>query len=108
MSVGKQVRRENYEAVDEKTMELKVLRILEQRGRSCGEQVRRAMKTSNPNNVRPRLSTMKRSGKVAEVGKTANSQGRPETVYEITEKGKAALRGANTEDGATSHEADQN
>ena len=100
MSIGKEVRRENHEQTDKKKRELEVLAILNEHGRLCGEQVLRIMGVSNPNCARPRLSEMHTAGKVREVGKIKNSYGKPETVYEITEKGKAALRGANAEDGS--------
>lgn len=92
MSIAKEVRRENYERLDQGTVEQKVLWVLALRGPQCGEDIMRVMGTSNPNNVRPRLSTMAKAGKVREVEKRKNADGRSETVYEITQLGHAALR----------------
>lgn len=91
MSIAKEVRRENYERLDEGTMEQKVLRILAL-GPQCGSQIMKAMKTNNPNNVRPRLSTMAKAGKVRAIGREQHDDGKPETVYEITRLGHAYLR----------------
>lgn len=92
MSIATEVRRENYDRLDQGTMEQKVLRVLALLGPQCGEEIMHVMGTSNPNNVRPRLSTMAKAGKVREVGKHLNPDGRSETIYEITRLGHASLR----------------
>lgn len=99
MSYTHETRREAYEAVSEKIppMEEKVLCILREHGRQTAEEIMRRMGTSNPNNVRPRLTGLKKKDLATDVGKRKDADGHTAAIWEAIEK--AAPDGANIEDG---------
>lgn len=84
MSITSETRREAFESVDVPTMERKVLDILKAHGPLSAEEIMGRMGTTNPNNVRPRLSGLKKRGAVVAIGKKPNRNGRNETVWDAT------------------------
>lgn len=83
MSITYETRREAFERVDAQTMESKVLWVLTTKGPMSAEQIMHVLGTSNPNNVRPRLTGLSKKGKIRAVGKRKNDAGHNEAVWEI-------------------------
>lgn len=86
MSITQETRREAYESVDLTMMEGKVLDILLRYGPQSAEEIMARLGTRNPNNVRPRLTGLKKKGLARAVDKRSNQNGRSEAVWEATEK----------------------
>ena len=86
MSITTETRREAYQAVNLPEMESKVYRALLLHGPLTAEEIMGYLGTKNPNNVRPRLSGLKKKGLVRAVDKRPNRNGRSEAVWEVVAK----------------------
>lgn len=86
MSITAETRREAYEAVQLPEMEGKVYGILQAHGPLSAEEIMDHLGTNNPNNVRPRLSGLKKKGLVEATSKRRNRHGRNEAVWEVVTK----------------------
>jgi predicted ArsR family transcriptional regulator len=84
MGITEETRRANYYDVAPKIsrMEEKVLSILREHGRQTAEEIMRRMGTNNPNNVRPRLTNLKKRGLVLDVDKCRDADGHVAAVWE--------------------------
>jgi predicted ArsR family transcriptional regulator len=78
-----ETRREAFENVELALMEAKVYEELRKGGPMSAEQIMDKLGTSNPNNVRPRLTGLSRKGVIQVVGKRKNRGGRNEAVWEV-------------------------
>lgn len=87
MNITQETRQEAYKSVQLSEMEQKVLSVLQSRGPQSAEEIMDQLGTSNPNNVRPRLTGLRRKGKVQAVGKRQNRHGRNEAVWEAVAVG---------------------
>lgn len=83
MSITHETRREAFENVELALMEAKVYEALRANGPMSAEQIMDVLKTSNPNNVRPRLTGLSSMGLIQAVGKRKNRGGRNEAVWEV-------------------------
>lgn len=97
MSITQETRREAYESVDLTMMEGKVLDILLRYGPQSAEEIMARLGTRNPNNVRPRLTGLKKKGLARAVDKRSNQNGRSEAVWEATEKESRPRNGSSEE-----------
>lgn len=106
MSITEQTRREAYESVPLSAMEDKVFSVLLRHGPQISEEIMARLGTSNPNNVRPRLSGLKKKGMVRAVDKRPNRNGRSEAVWEAVEK--KSRPGANDTEGGKGKDSTEN
>jgi predicted ArsR family transcriptional regulator len=86
MSITTETRREAYEAVQLPEMEAKVYGVLKEYGPQSAEEIMDRLGTQNPNNVRPRLSGLKKKGLVQATAKRQNRHGRNEAVWEVVDQ----------------------
>ena len=104
MSITAETRREAYEQVAPKisAMETKVLAALRAYGPQTAEEIMRRLGTNNPNNVRPRLTGLKKKGLALDIRKRKDADGHTAAVWEAVESlhKKAAPGGSNTGDGS--------
>lgn len=85
MSITQETRREAYQGVPLTEMETKVYTVLRLYGPQTAEEIMARLRTDNPNNVRPRLTGLKKKGRVAAIGKRRNRRGVNEAVWEVRE-----------------------
>lgn len=83
MSIRSENRLEAFQNVDKALMEAKVYEALRVNGPMSAEQIMDILGTSNPNNVRPRLTGLCKKGVIREAGKRKNRGGHNETIWEI-------------------------
>ena len=83
MGITEETRREAYGSVDVTEMESKVLSVICERGAASSEEIMDAIGTSNPNNVRPRLTALRDKGIIEPEGKRKNRAGKSETVWRV-------------------------
>ena len=84
MSITQETRREAYASPSLPEMEGKVYTALLLNGPMIAEEIMDKLGTRNPNNVRPRLSGLKKKGLVKAVGKKPNRNGKNEAIWEVT------------------------
>lgn len=86
MSITAETRREAYESVNLPEMENKVYSVLLVHGPMTAEEIMGYLGTQNPNNVRPRLSGLKKKGLVRATSKRVNRHGRSQAVWDVVNK----------------------
>lgn len=111
VGITQETRREAYESVEISAMESKVLDMLMKHGPQIAEEIMERLGTSNPNNVRPRLTGLKKKGLARPVDKRPNRNGRNEAVWEAipdAEQKESRPGGNDTEGGYRENIPDSN
>lgn len=88
MSITQETRREAYQNVLPKIApkEAQVLGVLTAHGPMTAEEIMEHLGTRNPNNVRPRLTGLKKRGMVRDVDKKKDADGHSAAVWEAVEQ----------------------
>lgn len=81
--ITNETRREAFENVELALMEAKVYEALRINGPMSAEQIMDVLGTSNPNNVRPRLTGLSKKGVIRAIGKRKSRGDRNEAVWEV-------------------------